>query len=163
MSEQYHIEVDYQNGFDQATVRITYTYDTEYVFPLAVIEIEQYVVLLDGSSIWVTVPDKNKTIEEIVFAMWQDEMIAEVSHKEEKGDQEMKGDQWVMELDQAQEAFQVDGDEETFTASMRALGFDMHEIMDEIAAAKGIEADTGTPWRPVSDLLHGLTGKRVPS
>ena len=27
---------------------------------------------------------------------------------------------------------------------------------------KEIEADAGNPWRPVSELPHGLTGKKVP-
>jgi len=82
MSEQYSIEVDYKNAFDEATVRITYCYETKYVYPLDVISLEQCVVLLDGSSVWITIPDKNHTMQENIVAMWEDEMISEVPKSE---------------------------------------------------------------------------------
>jgi len=47
-------------------------------------------------------------------------------------------DQWVMEHEQACEDFASgEIDEDTFTARMKALGFDIDEIMDEAAAIKG--------------------------
>ena len=50
----------------------------------------------------------------------------------------MSKDLWMMEVEQAQEAFMEDGNEEAFTATLKSLGFDLDEIMDEIAAAKGL-------------------------
>jgi hypothetical protein len=44
-------------------------------------------------------------------------------------------DIWLIELEQAQEAFARDGDEETFRAALKALGLDPHEIEEEIHAA----------------------------
>lgn len=44
---------------------------------------------------------------------------------------------WLLEYEQACDDFADNEDEEMFTARLKALGFDLFEIMYEIAAAKG--------------------------
>lgn len=49
----------------------------------------------------------------------------------------MGKDLWMREYEQACDDFADDDDEEAFTARLKSLGFDIDEIMDEIAAARG--------------------------
>ena len=68
----------------------------------------------------------------------------------------MSKDLWIMEVEQAQEAFMEDGDEEAFTSALKSLGFDPDEIMDEIAAGKD---ELTTIERAADQLPNMLTGK----
>jgi len=67
----------------------------------------------------------------------------------------MSKDLWIMEVEQAQEAFMEDGDEEAFTASLKALGFDPDEIMDEIAAGNG-ELTIESAAAGITDIARDL-------
>ena len=67
----------------------------------------------------------------------------------------MSKDLWIMEVEQAQEAFMEDGDEEAFTSALKSLGFGLDEIMDEIAAGKG---EIATIEKATDELPNMLTG-----
>lgn len=49
----------------------------------------------------------------------------------------MSKDLWLIEYEQACDAFADDEDEDALRARLKALGMDPTEIADEVAAAKG--------------------------
>lgn len=49
----------------------------------------------------------------------------------------MSKDLWFVEYEQACDDFADNEDEDAFIARLKALGFDMDEIRDEMAAVKG--------------------------